>query len=245
MGGTTGMGSADLSMMVGDGATSCGSTSSVARDAVFSFTLTETRNVRLNTYASGSSHWVSLNGACPRSAASPDLRCMSGSGTVAQLFYSLAAGTYYVVVSTTRSSGLLTANVTLEAPTMAPANDTCGGAETLVSGAPPVDGTLIGMTDTVIGWSSARPDVFYTFEITAAMGRSTVLLVINDGTAVGSVYSVLRAGCGSATNLSRVSGAAVATHSVTLSPGVYTVIVEKITSQVSPFTIFYTAFPAP
>jgi len=99
------------------------------------------------------------------------------------------------------------------------------------------------MTDTVIGWSSSRPDVFYTFDLTT---RSTVLVVINDGTAVGSIYSVLRAGCGSATNLSRVSGAATATHGpLTLDPGTYTVIVEKITSQVSPFTIFYTSFPAP
>ena len=98
------------------------------------------------------------------------------------------------------------------------------------------------MTDTVLGWSASRIDSFYTFDLAV---RSSVNVIINDGTAVGSLYSVLRAGCGSAVNLSRVSGAAVATHSVTLNPGTYTVIVEKIASQVSPFTIFYVAFPAP
>jgi hypothetical protein len=239
-GATTGSGMINLATVVGDGGTSCGSTSSSARDAVFSYTLTETRNVRLATSAAGSTHWVSVNGACPRSAASPDLRCQSGSGTLNQLLYSQPAGTYYVVMSTTRTSGTATINLTLEAPTTPPANDICSGAEVLVSPAL-ATGTLVGMADDVRGRLTSAPDVFYTFTLTA---RSTVSMSISDGTASGTVYAVLRSNCTTTTNLASVFGNP-ASILETLDAGTYIVVVEKTASTVSPITVTYTAFPAP
>src|SRR5690606_4356777 len=77
---TSGSGTAELATAELDSGTSCGGTTTTSRDLFFYFDLTETRDVTLSTSGAGF-HYVAVQETC--GVPGSELRCRSGSGTVA------------------------------------------------------------------------------------------------------------------------------------------------------------------
>lgn len=106
------------------------------RDVVYSFTLAQPQDVTLSVAPASSSTLVPAlyvrKGSCTSQVLSDELVCLTALGTVTTQLTRLAAGTYFVFVdSSGNSSGAFTGSVTLSAPTPAPANDGCSGAQAL------------------------------------------------------------------------------------------------------------------
>lgn len=229
---TTGSGTASLTMAERDTPTSCGDTSSFAKDVYFSFTLATTRDVTVTTEGAGF-HYTAVSTACGETGT--ELRCQSGSAPVAQTYRSLPAGTYFVTVSTTLSSGTVTATVATRPPTPIPPNDRCVGAID-ISGGFSSTGTLAGFEDDVIGCSgSGRVDAFYGFTLTT---RKDVLVTVRrpSGGSTASHTLTLRSSCGTTTNLGCDTGNP-AIISQTLDPGSYIVIVDSTSAAAGEFII--------
>jgi hypothetical protein len=120
------------------------------RDVVFSFTLAQPQDVGLSVApASGSTLvpavYVRKN-SCTSQVLSDEVVCQATIGTVTSRLTRLAAGTYFVFVdSSGNSSGAFTGSVTVSAPTPAPANDGCSGAQVLsfTNGVATVSGSMV------------------------------------------------------------------------------------------------------
>ncbi|MBN1773380.1 MAG: putative metal-binding motif-containing protein [Deltaproteobacteria bacterium] len=148
----------------------CGWGSPTGPDVAYRFTLAEAQDVTIEvtSFPMGMSEvWVDLQAAC--GYASSSLACtqaMEPPATVRRL--NLAAGTYYVVVSTAME---LEFDITLRttAPTPAPPNDACAGAVLLDPAAAPVSVDLLPAHDDYVpscASGSPTPDVFYRLVLT-------------------------------------------------------------------------------
>lgn len=165
----------------------CGANRAGYRDAFFTFTLAEERDVLVRT-SSTARHWVGLSSECGEVASGVDCAA-SASGVAERRFLRVPAGTHYLDVSTLADSGTLTAEITTFAPTPRPGNDLCAGATPLVDGAV-TDVPLPEYSDDVdysCGGTEAL-DAYYTF--TLATPRFVVLRA--EG---ASSMAILSAGC--------------------------------------------------
>jgi hypothetical protein len=154
--------SGSLLGMTDDYGSSCGPG---LADAVYSITLAESRNVVVALGAFGAVLAADLETTCGDPAAS--LHCANYATPMALRFYSLAAGTYYLVVGGT--AGEFFVEYSTFDPTTPPANDTCTGAVDVDPAAGPVAGDLLGMNDDyapTCSSSAGAPEVFYRLVLT-------------------------------------------------------------------------------
>ncbi|HJL19260.1 MAG TPA: PPC domain-containing protein [Sandaracinaceae bacterium LLY-WYZ-13_1] len=212
---------------------SCSSSSSSYDDAYFYFTLSAVQDVTLTTNANGGWHYTGIDTSCPTASAT-ELRCESGSGDQTFTWRSLPAGTYHVAVSTSASSGDVTAEVDIRPPTPIPPNDRCSGAIMLTDGYSDT-GTTVDFADDASGCTgSGRLDAFYTFTLSTRR-RALINIADADGGST-SFYLTLRDSCSSSTNLACASGSAPSINEV-LDPGTYYLMVETFSSDPSDFSI--------
>lgn len=229
----------DLTRMEFDFGTSCGGTSPTAhRDAVFSFTLTEPRDVSLTTTAPGF-HWMSIGTEC--GAFGSELRCRSGSSPLVNNFRSLAAGTYYVTVATSSTVGTVGASIVTSPATPIPPNDRCEGAIVIPpTGYMSLD-TLVDFEDDVVGCVGGYSDAFYSLTLAA---RSRILVTASRPSGMtGNVSLTLRNACTDALNLACDTGSPSAVLDRTLDAGTYSIIVEMPTTALGDFNMDVFIFP--
>jgi hypothetical protein len=233
----SGEGSAMLSGAELDGGTGCGGTTPSHRDLYFSFDLTETRDVTITTAGAGFSHFVALQTTC--GTTSSELRCRSGSSPFMQVFRSLPAGRYFIVVSTTLSSGTVTARVDTRPPTPVPPNDRCSDAIDMSAGGLRRD-TLVGLEDDVGGCTGVGyPDAFYVLRLSA---RQMVTIIASPPTgSTANMFLTLRDSCSTTANIACASGTSAtggtATIVRTLDPGTYYFMVEMTAATASDFSV--------
>jgi hypothetical protein len=241
--GTTGMGSTTLASQEYDGGNTCGATTG-SRDTFFHFHLAAPQDVALTTSAGSAMQSVSLETSCGVGAS--ELACRTRSSPYSQIFHSLAAGDYWVTVTTTGSSGTVSASITLSAPTPAPANDTCAGPTVLAypTDSRPTD-TLIGFADDLRGGAcgpSGMVDAFYTF--TLPVQRHVILAANTVPSSTRQIVLTVRGTCGAGIDLLCTSGmGAVTTPSTLLDPGTYTVMVEMAETAASDFRLDFATLP--
>ncbi len=226
---TSATGTVPLATAEDDGANSCSPATTFRRDAIYYFDLSRTRDVTLTTNGASSFHYVSLSSEC--GVVGSEIRCRSGSSPYVQTFRSLAAGRYYVNLTSTLTSGDATASIVISPPTPVPPNDQCAGAIE-VGGAPVTTrtDTLLDFEDDVAGGSCAfgsRPDAFYKITLTA---RKDVTITATPSTGTTSGLSLtLRNTCGPGSDIAchlASPATSPAIISTTLNAGVYYFLVE-------------------
>ncbi len=124
------------------------------RDVVYQFTLAQPQDVALELLPTAGSALIPTlyvrRANCTSQLLSDEVVCLAAVGGVHSLLTALPAGTYFLFVdSSAGTSGGFTARVTLSAPTVAPANDACAGAQALVftSNTATVTGTTFGASN--------------------------------------------------------------------------------------------------
>ena len=124
------------------------------RDVVYQFTLGSPQDVSIAlSPSSGSSLIPALyvrRGNCMSQLLSEEVVCLNQVGGVTAQLTNLAAGTYFVFVdSSGGTSGAFDLRVTQSAPTSAPANDNCAGAQALafVNDVATASGTTFGASN--------------------------------------------------------------------------------------------------
>ncbi|AKF09108.1 hypothetical protein [Sandaracinus amylolyticus] len=230
---TNSMVSVPLSSVEIDYGTTCGGNTTSSRDASFSFTTTELRDVVLTTEVGGI-HYVSVAGDC--GDLTTETSCTSGTPRIEQRMLRVPAGTYHVTVSTALASGSIVASARLEPPTFPPANDTCGGATDLVH-AVPATADLLAAGDDVLGCAAeGSPDAIHRLVITE---RRNVTLVARRTDGSPEVLAIgLRSDCATpSSDLACASGGGSALLNRTLDAGTYYVVVESSRGAVGPYSI--------
>ena len=234
---TEGMGTATWTDTALDVGASCGTTFS-PRDVIFSFTLDETRDVELTT-TSPSSHWTALHTECGLPAS--ERRCRNGFTSITQSFRSLEAGTYFVIVHSSSSSGNATARITTSPPTPIPPNDRCGGAIMI-----PTDRPYIS-TDTLVDFEDdynstcgrTDPDAFYVLTLTERTGVTATVEPADGRT--HSHHLSLHGDC-TGPQLACHTGRP-ATLDTVLEAGTYYLVVETTSTTLSDFDIRVFTYP--
>ena len=214
-----------LSMLELDYGTGCGGSTASARDASYSFTLTETRDVILTTDV-GAIHYLSVSTACGNPAT--ELTCTSGTPGLSSRLLRLDPGTYFVTVSTNLSSGNVVVSARTEPATFSPDNDVCDDAIDLVSG---VDarGTFLGAGNAgVYCGPDGAADVFYRLVLTE---RQNVTLVARrtDGITEPLSMSLVSGTCATP-GTPRCATGTPALLNQTLDAGTYLVALESLPS---------------
>lgn len=237
--------SVDLSRLEIDTGTTCGGGDVWSRDATFTFTLDEMRDLTITT--TGPDTWTTVYGHLQRACndSSTTMRCWFGSGTNAQSWRSVPPGTYYLTLSAGTSSGTLRTEFVTRPPTPIPPNDRCDGAIVLTSGSARRDTTTGFEDDAPTGACNSgpsRPDAFYVFELTE---RSDVLISAAsiDGISRTFYMTVRRDVCGTGEEVACSSGSP-GTINTTLDPGVYYLQVETDSSSTAEYRLLTTFFPA-
>lgn len=197
--------------------TSCGS--SRAPDLVYSFTTTETQDVRLALVGAGpDSLAIGVSSTCGMD----DLRCARGAPAGTRL-YSLPAGTYFITVEGSASREAdFSLTVEFLDPTDAPAGDTCEGAEPLVPGVEAM-GTLADKQDDIeTSCGFFFRDAVHSFTLTEP---ADVTLTADTGS---FTYMSLRTTCDDeASEIRCTSGNPSRTRVRNLAAGTYFVVVES------------------
>ena len=217
-------------------------------DAVFTFTLTETRNVVLDAAAvpGWGEFGLVLQPTCDF-AAPPALGCAVSWDGARLRAYSLAAGTYYVLV-TAMGEPEFTITMTTGAPTTAPVNDVCARADTLTPGVTTA-GTTVGMSGdyTVACGGPGGPDVAYRFTLAAPQD---VTVEVTRFSPSGELWVDLQAACGYATSsLACAQGlwddTTASVRRLNLAAGTYYVIVQGGPEEFEFDITLRTAAPTP
>lgn len=231
---TAGSGAAELATAERSLGSSCGSTSTFARDLVFTFTLSTLRDVELRTEGAGF-HAVSLMTECGQVPS--ELRCRQGSSPMIQSWRSLPAGTYFAVVTTTSTTGTVSASLSTSDPTPIPPNDRCEGAIDVSMGAARTD-TLSGFEDDVQACGGAHPDAFYVMRFAEP---TEVLISVRPTVGAYTHNLSLREGCGALTSLVCGSGNPAVINRV-LDPGEYVLVVEAPAASAGDFELRVVTF---
>ena len=220
--------SVDIASLEDNGGTSCGEFFLDSRDAVFTFRLTEPRDVTLTATSSSMFAGVSAALQTRCGVASTETRCAFGS-SVRHFFRALPAGDYYFIVETDQTSGTVSATMSSVPATAVPPADICPGVFVPPSGF--ASGTTVDFESQVdldcSGTSS--PDAFYRIEV---LVTSRVRAIATRTT--GDVAVAITRTCGSRSTLSCGSEGATSAAIATLAPGTYYVVVE--TPEGSPGT---------
>lgn len=166
----------------------CSSTArQTGRDVVYAMTLTQPQDVTLTVTPTGGS---TLNPAlyvrkssCTSQILGDELVCLQKVGPVTATLTALPAGTYWIWVDGAGgTSGNFTLTATLAAPTPAPANDGCAGAQalTFVGDTATASGSTVGATNSNSPTDNAPAcgtdflprrygrDLVYTYTLTGA-----------------------------------------------------------------------------
>ncbi|MCB9633924.1 MAG: putative metal-binding motif-containing protein [Sandaracinus sp.] len=208
-----------------DYGTGCGGGTASSRDASYAFTLTERRDVILESNV-GAIHYLSVATECGNPAT--ELLCTSGTPALSPRLLRMDPGTYYVTLSTTLSSGDVSITARTEPPTETPVNDVCDGAIALANGVE-ARGSLLGASDTALlcGADGSR-DAFYRLELTE---RQNVTLVARrtDGSTEPLSLSLFGGSC-AAPDVPRCASGTPALLNRTLDAGTHYVAVESIPS---------------
>ena len=228
-----------LDMLELDTGTGCGGTSASNRDGSFSFTLTETRDVILETNV-GAIHYLSVATECGNPAT--ETFCTSGTPGLSERLLRVEPGTYWVTVSTALSAGDLEVTARTEDPTFPPANDDCSAPTALEDGVE-VRGNLLGASDAELscGPDGSR-DAFHVLELSEARNVTLVARRTDGGTE--PIYLGLRSmGCDVSPEDACVSGVPALLNR-TLEAGTYHVLVESTASFAGPYSLIaYLAAP--
>ncbi|MBN1772029.1 MAG: putative metal-binding motif-containing protein [Deltaproteobacteria bacterium] len=217
---------------------SCSTTTTLS-DVVYSFTLAAPQDVAISVAPVGASttHVAALRTTCDDGTS--EIGCRSGNP--AQFTRrSLAAGTYYIMVSgpTTAGSQFLL-QVTMSAPTPVPPGDVCSTAVDISAGGT-FAGTTVACSDDYVpscGTSVAYVDSVYRF--TLATPRDVTLALTSSAT---TNYLDLRSGaCGGGTAIRCVSAAAPSVFNRNVPAGDYWVLVD--TSIETPHSLTATFGP--
>ncbi|MBI5491003.1 MAG: putative metal-binding motif-containing protein [Deltaproteobacteria bacterium] len=195
-------------------------------DVVYSFTTTEAQDVTVEVTPVGSSttYVAALRTTC--NDAGTEIACRSGN-PARFTRRSVAAGTYYVVVSgpTTAPGNQFLLQLTLAPPTPVPPNDLCLGAIDVSAGGSFVGSTSACSDDYVptCGTAAAYPDIVYNLTLTSP---HDVSLALTSSSSLN--YLDLRSGaCGTgSTSLRCASGAAPTSFNRNVPAGSYWVLVD-------------------
>lgn len=228
-----------ISSLVFDSGTSCGGTTTSARDANFFFTLTDTQDVLLTTEAPGI-HYVAVGSQCGNRAA--ETFCTSGTPRVQRRFLRLPAGTYHVTVAMSLSSGDLRVSAEILPPTFPPANDSCAAPADLAD-ATMFDGDLLAAGDDVDSCApSGSPDALHRLVLTERKNVTAVARRTDGNTE--PIYLGLRTACDAPSSDLVCTSGAPALLNRTLDPGTYYFVIESTASFVGPYSlIVYLADP--
>lgn len=200
----------------------CGS--GTAPDAVFRFTLTEPRDVRISATAASAS--ISLR-TFDRCAAGPDDRCNNGSPpTVVRR--GLPAGDYAIIVATPTAQPF-DLSVRLTDPTTAPLTDICDATTTTV---PITGGTFTGRFEdveddyTLSCSGTSRRDAVYAIDIPAGQLKNLAVNYTVTGGSFPSTFLSLTTDCGVRAGELQCSSYTSSLTRRELSPGRYYVVLE-------------------
>ncbi len=213
-------------------------TTSSGPDAVFTFTLTETKDVRVAVAATGAAVSIRAMSVC---STGPDDRCDSTSPPTA-LAHSLPAGDYAIIVETT-SGTPFELTLTYADPTPVPPVDRCTPTTLDVSGG----GTFTGMfSETSDDYrlscrtSTGFKDAAYRFELTSPKDvdimattsgslftSSTIIALTTDCSTTSGELACEYGSFGVAAEISRRS----------LAPGVYYVLLESSESDATDWSL--------
>jgi hypothetical protein len=215
-----------------DYGTGCGGATASSRDATYAFTLTERRDVILESTV-GAIHYVSVATECGNPAT--EVLCTSGTPSLSPRLLRMEPGTYYVTLSTTLTTGDVSITARTEPPTETPVNDTCDGAIDLVDGVE-VRGSLLGASDTALlcGADGSRE----TFHRLVLAERQNVTLVARrtDGSTEPLALSLFSGTC-AAPDVPRCASGSPALLNRTLDAGTHYVAVESIPSFAGPYVM--------
>ncbi|MFK7985041.1 MAG: putative metal-binding motif-containing protein [Sandaracinaceae bacterium] len=228
-----------LSSLVLDYGTTCGGSTTSARDANFAFTLTETSDVILRTVAGGI-HYVSVSSAC--GDRTTETLCASGTPGVTRRFLRLEPGTYHVTVATTLSSGDLEVSAEVLPPTFPPDNDTCASPAPMADGVT-LSGDLLAAGDSV---ESCGPggsvDALHVLELTET--RNVTVVARRTGGITEPLFLGLRDDCEAISTDTACTSGSPALLNRTLGPGTHHLVVESASSFVGPYSLtVYLAAP--
>jgi hypothetical protein len=221
-----------LDSLLFDHGTSCGGTTASSRDANFTFTLADTRDVILTTEAGGI-HYVSVGSVC--GDFSTEILCASGTPRVTRRFLRLAAGTYRVGVATNLASGNLVASAEILPPTFPPANDACDMPATLTAGVA-YRGDLLAAGNQIASCGpSDAPDTVHQLVLTAA-SNVTAVARRTDGSSE-PIFLGLRSVCDAPSSDALCTSGAPALLNRTLDAGTHYFVVESAPSFVGPYSL--------
>ncbi len=208
---------ASNSNFAGDVSPTCApSAKQAGRDVVYRFTLAQPQDVTLRVAPTvGSALMPALyvrRSSCTSQLLSEEVVCLTQPGPVEAQLTALAAGTYFVFVdSSGGTSGDFTLTATLAAPTPAPANDWCGGAQVLsfVNNVATVTGTTFGATNGNSPIDNAPAcgtdfhprrfgrDLVYTYTLTGAQDLDITVTPAPGSQLVPTLYARLPNQCAS------------------------------------------------
>ena len=203
-------------------------TSVSATDLIYTFTLTEERDVILGAGTpSGDSLNLALQSSCGDTAS--ELRCARGAA-IGSRVHQVPPGTYFVVVESSQETDF-DLDISFEAPTPPPPGDVCASA-IAITAPTTVTGDLSDKEDDIdLSCGFNYRDMVYELTLTE---RSDVLVVADGG---GSrMYVGLQDSCGGAVTPLRCAGGDPSRVRVRdLAPGTYFLIVESFYG--TPFTL--------
>lgn len=172
-------------------------------DVVYQFTTTQPQKVTLTATGTGNADAVlSLRGA-PCDDSSNEIDCVDNTVSAPEILsvLNLPAGTYYVLLAAySASAGQFGLSLTLEAPPVPPANDTCAAAATLVPNVSQMVDLAAAVSDYTLACATpAGGEAVYTFTTTQA--QRVVVTATGVGSGADAVLSLRGPPCDTATDL--------------------------------------------
>jgi hypothetical protein len=205
-------------------------------ELVYDFTLTEARDVRIFATAKDASGVPILslrNSNC--SGEGDEMLCHQDANDF--VFYrALPPGHYYVGVGAT-GPAVLDVLLETEAPTTAPANESCAGAPSLETGVTTVLDLADHMDDLHIGCGTGMTDAAMALIVDAP---SDVLVILSGSSGDTVAVSLNEPACTGASSLSCTSGGSGPLRTVvrSVAPGDYRIVVESKKSNPVSLTSF-------
>ena len=209
-------------------------------DAVFRFTLTEMRDVRITATAAGASIALRPFDQC---ASGPDEKCNTGSPP-SMIRRSLPAGEYAVIVTTTTAQPF-DLSVRLSDPTVPPPVDVCNDGTTLI---PITGGSFSGRFEEVeddysLSCNSfSGRDAVYAFEIPVGQVKDLRATASVTSGSWSQAYVALTTDCGnrSAELICESDSTSTSIERRDLGPGRYFLVVEPTTDDATDYSLMVT-----
>jgi hypothetical protein len=214
-------------------------------DAVFRFTLSEMRDVRISVTAAGASVALRQFDQC---ASGPDDKCNTGSPpTIVRR--SLPAGEYALIVSTNTATAF-DVSIRLSEPTVAPPIDVCNATTTMITG---TGGSFAGRFEEVeddYGLScnpTSTRDAVYAFEVPAGGMKDLTVTASTTGGSWSQAYVALTTDCGNRSAYLGCESDGTTTNfsRLRIGPGRYYIVVEPSSADATDYTLNVTLVDTP